>query len=75
MKTFFVDFLINGYGLGGNSNCFASLEEEASPTYGSFILGTLSDHLVVGFIGGIVPTIEINPLRPAYKETLDKMYI
>jgi len=72
MKSFFVDVLIIGSGLGANSNRFVSPGEEPSPTFGSFILGALDDCLMVGFIRGIVPTIKINPLGPLYRETLDK---
>jgi hypothetical protein len=72
MKAFFVDVLIIGSGLGENSNCFSAPGEEPSPTSGSFSLGALDDRLVVGFLGGIVPAIKINPLGPAYRETLDK---
>lgn len=54
MKTFFVDVLMTGSGLGENCNCFAAPEEEPSPTSGSFSLGALGDRLVVGFLGGIV---------------------
>ena len=75
MKTFFVDVLITGFGPGENSNCFDAPGEETSPTSGSFSLVALGDHLVVGFLGGIIPAIEINSLGHAYRETLDKMYI
>jgi hypothetical protein len=75
MKTVFVDVLITGFSLGENSNCFDAPGEETAPTSGSFSLGALGNHLVVGFLGGIIPAIEINPLGHAYRETLDKMYI
>jgi hypothetical protein len=58
VKTFLVDVLMTGSGLGENSNCFAAAGEEPSPTSGSFSFGALGDRLVVGFLGGIVPAIE-----------------
>jgi hypothetical protein len=33
--------------------------EDPLPTFGSFIFGSLGDHLVVGFLGGIVPETKI----------------
>jgi hypothetical protein len=55
MKAFLVDVLMTSSCLGANSNCFVAPGEEPSPTSGSFSLGALDDHLVVGFLGGIVP--------------------
>ena len=55
MKTFFVVVLTTGSGLGTYSIFLAVPEEETSLVYGSFIFGALDEHLVVGFIGGIVP--------------------
>jgi len=55
MKTFFVAILMTGSGLEAYSNCFVTLGEETSPTFGSFSFGALDDRLVVGFLGGIVP--------------------
>jgi hypothetical protein len=52
-------FLMNGSSLGVNYNSFAAAGEDPSPTSSSFSFGALEDHLVVGFIGGIVPAIEI----------------
>jgi hypothetical protein len=63
VKTFIVDVLMSGSDLGANSNCFAAPGEDSSPIYGSFILGLLDNRLVVGFLGGIVPTIEIKYFR------------
>jgi hypothetical protein len=63
MKTFFVDVFMTGYGLEVYSNCLAAPGEEPSPTSGSFSFGALDDRLVVGFLGGIVPTIEITLQR------------
>jgi hypothetical protein len=59
IKTFFVVVLMTGSGLGVYSNCFATPGEEPSPTSGSFSFGALDDHLVVGFLGGIVPATKI----------------
>jgi hypothetical protein len=75
MKSFLVDVFITGSGLGANSSCFSTPREEPSPTSGSFSFDALKDHLVVGFHGGIVPTIKTNHLETAYKETLDKIHI
>jgi hypothetical protein len=58
MKTFFVEVLMTGFGLGVYSNCLAALGKEPSPTSGSFSFGALDDHLVVGFVGDIVPVIK-----------------
>jgi hypothetical protein len=58
VKTFLVDVLMTGSSLGENSNFFAAVGEEPSPTSGSFSFDALGDHLVVGFLGGIVPRIE-----------------
>jgi hypothetical protein len=55
MKTFFVVVLMTGSSLGVYSNFFAAPGEEPSPISGSFSFDTLNDHLVVGFLGGIVP--------------------
>jgi hypothetical protein len=59
MKTFFTVLLMTGYGLRVYSNCFVALGEEPSPTSGSFSFCALGDRLVVGFLGGIVPTTKI----------------
>jgi hypothetical protein len=67
---------MTGSSLGENCNCFVVAGEEPSPTYGSFSFGALSNHLVFGFLGGIVPVIKINNLlENAYKATLDNIYI
>jgi hypothetical protein len=58
-KYFFVDVLMTGSGLCVNSNCLVTPGEEPSPNSGSFSFDALDDHLVVGFLGGIVPAIEI----------------
>jgi hypothetical protein len=57
MKAFFIDVLMTGSGLGVYSNCFATLGEEPSPTSSSFSFDALDDHLVVEFLGGIVPAL------------------
>jgi hypothetical protein len=49
---------MTGFGLRVYSNFFVALGEEPSPTYGSFSFDTLSDRLVVGFLGGIVPATQ-----------------
>jgi hypothetical protein len=59
MKTFIVVGLTTSSGLGAYSNCFAAPGEEPSPTSGYFSFGALGDHLVVGFLGGIVPATKI----------------
>jgi len=64
-----------GSGLGENFNCFATVGEEPSPTSDSFSFVTLKDHLVVGFLEGIVPAIETNCFKTMYRETLDKTHI
>jgi hypothetical protein len=58
VKDLFLDVLMIGSGLGENSNYFAGPGDEPSLTFGSFSFDALGDHLVVGFIGGIVPAIE-----------------
>jgi hypothetical protein len=58
MKAFFVDVLMTGSNLDMYSNCFVTHGEDPSPTSGSFSLGALDDHLVVGFLGGIVPATQ-----------------
>jgi hypothetical protein len=40
------------------SNCFATPREDPSPTSSSFNFSALVDHLVVGFLGGIVPATQ-----------------
>jgi hypothetical protein len=72
MKSFFVDVLIIGSGLGSNYSCFTTPGEEPSPTSGSFSFSTLRDRLVVGFCGGIVPAIKTNRLETAYREILEE---
>jgi hypothetical protein len=59
MKTFFVFVLMKGFDLEAYSNFFVIPGEETSPTFGSFSFDTLGDHLVVGFLGGIVPATKI----------------
>jgi hypothetical protein len=59
MKTFFVVVLMTGSSLKEYSNCFVISGEEPSPISGSFSFGTLKDHLVVGFLGGIIPATKI----------------
>jgi hypothetical protein len=48
-----------GTSFGANSNCLATSGDEPSPTSGSCRFRALGDFLVVGFFGGIVPTIKI----------------
>jgi hypothetical protein len=54
-ENFFVVVLMIGSSLGAYSNCLAVPGEEPSPVSGYFSFGALGDHLVVGFLGGIVP--------------------
>jgi hypothetical protein len=54
-KTFFVDVLMTDLSLGAYSNCLAIPGEEPSHVSASFSLGALSEHRVVGFLGGIFP--------------------
>jgi hypothetical protein len=56
IKTFFVVVLTRVSGLGTYSNYLAVPREEPSPVSGSFSFGALGECLVVGFLGGIVPT-------------------
>jgi hypothetical protein len=58
MKSFFIDVLMTGSSLNVYSNYLMTLGEEPSPTSGSFNFGALDDHLVVGFLGNIVPTTQ-----------------
>jgi hypothetical protein len=58
VKTFLVDVLVTGFGLGENSDYFAGPGDEPSPTSSSFSLDALNDCPVFGFLGGIVPTNE-----------------
>jgi hypothetical protein len=44
-----------GYTLGVYSNCLVVPREETSPIFSSFSLGSLDEHLVVGFIDDILP--------------------
>jgi hypothetical protein len=55
MKTFFIVVLTTDSGIGTYSNCLAIPREEPSPVFGSFSLGALGEHLVVGFLSAIVP--------------------
>jgi hypothetical protein len=73
VKIFLVDVLMTGSGLGVNSNFFVDPGDEPSPTSDYFSLGSLGDHLVVGFFGGIFPAIEINLLGHVYRVTPDQM--
>jgi hypothetical protein len=68
MKSFLVDVLITISGLGANSSCFSTPGEDTSLTSGYFSFDSLIDHLVVGFLGGIVPAIETNHLDISYRE-------
>jgi hypothetical protein len=54
-KYFFVDVLMTGSTLGAYSNCLVVPREEPSPVSASFSLGALDEHLVVGFLGDILP--------------------
>jgi hypothetical protein len=63
MKTFFVDVLMTDSGLIVYSNFFVAPREEPSPTSGSLSFSALDDHLVVVFLGGIVPATKINLQR------------
>jgi hypothetical protein len=54
-KYFFVDVLMTGSTLGAYSNCLVVPGEEPSPISTSFSLGSLGEHLVVGFLGDILP--------------------
>jgi hypothetical protein len=63
MKTFFVDVLMIGSGLGVYYNYFVTPGEEPSPTSGSFSFGALGDRLVFGFLGGIVPATKKSKFR------------
>jgi hypothetical protein len=60
MKTFFVVVLMTCPSLIVYYNCFVAPGEVPSPNFGSFSFSTLDDSLVVGFLGGIVPTIKID---------------
>ena len=55
MKTFFLVVLTTCSGLGAYSNCLVVPREEPSPVSGSFSFSSLDEHLVVGFLDGIVP--------------------
>jgi hypothetical protein len=55
-KSFFVNVLMIGSTLGVYSNCLMVSGDKPSPVLASFSLGTLGEHLVVGFLGGIFPT-------------------
>jgi hypothetical protein len=55
MKTFLVVVLMTGSGLGAYSNCLAVPGEEPFLVSSSFSFGAIGEHLVVGFLGGIVP--------------------
>jgi hypothetical protein len=50
-----VEVLMTGSTLGAYSNCLTVLGEEPSLVFDSFILGNLGEHLVVGFLSGILP--------------------
>jgi hypothetical protein len=65
---------MTGSGLRVYSNCFATPGEEPSPNSGSFSFGALDDHLVVGFLGGIVPAIKINLQRLCKEQNRIKTY-
>jgi hypothetical protein len=66
VKTFLVDVLMTGSGLGENSKfCFPWRRAFSSSCY---LAWALLDHLVVGFFGGIVTAIETNHLGTMYKE-------
>jgi hypothetical protein len=55
MKNFFISVLTTGSGLGMYSNFLVIPGEEPSLVSGSFFFGALDEHLVVGFLNGIVP--------------------
>jgi hypothetical protein len=55
MKTFFVTVLTTGSDLETYPNFLVVLGEETSLVYGSFSFGALGEHMVVGFLSGIVP--------------------
>jgi hypothetical protein len=56
MKTFFFVVLMIGSSLGTYSNCLVVPGEEPSSVSGYFSFNALGECLVVGFLGGIVPT-------------------
>jgi hypothetical protein len=55
-KYFFVDVLMTRSTLGVYSNCLVVPREEPSPISAYFSLGSLGEHLVVGFLSDILPT-------------------
>jgi hypothetical protein len=55
-KDFFVEVFMTDSTLGVYSNFLVVPGEEPSPISASFSLGALDKHLVVGFLGGILPT-------------------
>jgi hypothetical protein len=59
MKSFFVVVLLIGFSLGVYSNCLMVPKEEPSPISGSFSFGSLDEHLVVGFLDGILPATRV----------------
>jgi len=74
MKTFFIVVLMTGPSLRVYSNCFVAPREEPSPTSGSFSFDALNDRLVVGFLGGIVPTTKISFQRLCKEQNQVKKY-
>jgi hypothetical protein len=72
MKTFFIVVLMTGSGLRVYSNYFATPGEDPSPASISFNFSALDDRLVVGFLGGIVPTTKIKFQRLCKTKTRQK---
>jgi hypothetical protein len=54
-KDFFVEVFMTGSSLGVYSNYLTIPGEEPSPVSASFSLGSLGEHLVVGFLSEILP--------------------
>jgi hypothetical protein len=54
-KDFFVKVLMTSSSLGVYSKCLAAPGEDTSLASVSFSLGSLGEHLVVGFLGEILP--------------------
>jgi hypothetical protein len=54
-NVFFVQNFMTKSSLGVYSNWLAVPGEEPSPVSSSFSLGSLDEHLVIGFLGDILP--------------------